>query len=131
MARPVGENIEKNPTAISRPEGGWFARIWNERSKCVKHLIYLGRSTPFTVWVRSIQDQKTVESLNQNFSDSEDHQSTEDAILQVEPISLPSSKAFSILTEISQNLNQQISSFPIEAFEEKLSNVNVSIHNIQ
>ena len=126
MARPVGENIEKNPTAISRPEGGWFARIWNERSKSVKHLINLGRSTPFTVWVRSIQDQKTVESLNQNFSDSEDHQSTEDAILQVEPISLPPSKAFSIWTEISQNLNQQISSFPIEAFEEKLSNVNVS-----
>ena len=126
MARPVGENIEKNPTAISRPEGGWFARIWNERSKSVKHLINLGRSTPFTVWVRSIQDQKTVESLNQNSSDSEDHQSTEDAILQVEPISLPPSKAFSIWTEISQNLNQQISSFPIEAFEEKLSNVNVS-----
>ena len=126
MARPVGENIEKNPTAISRPEGGWFARIWNERSKSVKHLINLGRSTPFTVWVRSIQDQKTVKSLNQNSSDSEDHQSTEDAILQVEPISLPPSKAFSIWTEISQNLNQQISSFPIEAFEEKLSNVNVS-----
>jgi len=126
MARPVGENIEKNPTAISRPEGGWFARIWNERSKSVKHLIDPGRSTPFTVWVRSIQDQKTVEKLNQNSSDSEDHQSTEDAILQVEPISLPPSKAFSIWTEISQNLNQEISSFPIEAFEEKLSNVNVS-----
>ncbi|MDE0570506.1 MAG: hypothetical protein OSB44_07480 [Verrucomicrobiales bacterium] len=126
MARPVGENIEKNPTAISRPEGGWFARIWNERSKSVKHLIDPGRSTPFTVWVRSIQDQKTVEKLNQNSSDSEGHQSTEDAILQVEPISLPPSKAFSIWTEISQNLNQEISSFPIEAFEEKLSNVNVS-----
>lgn len=126
MARPVGENIEKNPTAISRPEGGWFARIWNERSKSVKHLIDPGRSTPFTVWVSAIQDQKTVEKLNQNSSDSEDHQSTEDAILQVEPISLPPSKAFSIWTEISQNLNQQISSFPIEAFEEKLSNVNVS-----
>jgi hypothetical protein len=126
MARPVGENIEKNPTAISRPEGGWFARIWNERSKSVKLPISLDRSEPFTVWVRSIEDQKTVEKLNQNFSDSEDHQSTEDAILQVEPISLPPSKAFSIWTEISQNLNQQISSFPIEAFEEKLSNVNVS-----
>ena len=120
MARPVGENIEKNPTAISRPEGGWFARIWNERSKSVKHLIDPGRSTPFTVWVRSIQDQKTVEKLNQNSSDSEDHQSTEDAILQVEPISLPPSKAFSIWTEISQNLNQEISSFPMEVFEENL-----------
>ncbi|MEC9326889.1 MAG: hypothetical protein VYC63_03165, partial [Verrucomicrobiota bacterium] len=65
MARPVGENIEKNPTAISRPEGGWFARIWNERSKSVKHLINLGLSEPFTVWVRSIQEHKALASLNQ------------------------------------------------------------------
>jgi len=120
MARPVGENIEKDPTAISRPEGGWFARIWSERSNNVKHQIKLARSRPFTVWVSAIQDQKTVEKLNQNSSDSEDHQSTEDAILQVEPISLPPSKAFSIWTEISQNLNQQISSFPMEVFEENL-----------
>jgi len=120
MARPVGENIEKDPTAISRPEGGWFARIWSERSNNVKHQIKLARSRPFTVWVSAIQDQKTVEKLNQNSSDSEDHQSTEDAILQVEPISLPPSKAFSIWTEISQNLNQEISSFPVEVFEENL-----------
>ena len=32
MARPVGEeDNNKIPKAISRPEGGWFAKIWDER----------------------------------------------------------------------------------------------------
>ena len=124
MARPVGENIEKNPTAISRPEGGWFARIWNERSKSVKRCIKLGRSRPFTVWARSIQEQQASLSWDHNSSDSEDVQITDDAILQVESISLPPSKAFTIWTEGPKNLNQQVSSFPMEAFEENLPDVN-------
>ena len=32
MARPVGEEEDNVPKAISRPEGGWFARIWDERN---------------------------------------------------------------------------------------------------
>ena len=119
MARPVGENIEKDPTAISRPEGGWFARIWSERSNNVKHQIRLGRSRPFTVWVSAIQEQKVAPSLDHHSLDSEDIKITDNTILQIESISLPPSKAFTVWTEGSKNLDQQIPSFPMEVFEEK------------
>ncbi len=120
MARPVGENIEKDPTAISRPEGGWFARIWSERSNNVKHQIRLGRSRPFTVWVSAIQEQKVAPSLDHHSLDSEDIKITDNTILQIESISLPPSKAFTVWTEGSKNLDQQIPSFPMEVFEENL-----------
>ena len=39
MARPVGEeDNNKIPKAISRPEGGWFAKIWDERKLSLIHI---------------------------------------------------------------------------------------------
>ena len=93
MARSVGENIEKNPTAISRPEGGWFARIWNERSKSEKLLISLDRSEAFTVWVRSIEKCKDLQFLDEVFSSSVESRGNDDCISEAEFISLPPSKA--------------------------------------
>ena len=44
MARPVGEeDNNKIPKAISRPEGGWFAKIWDERKSGQKKMIKLGQ----------------------------------------------------------------------------------------
>lgn len=121
MARPVGENIEKNPTAISRPEGGWFARIWNERSKSVKLLISLDRSEPFTVWVRSIEECKDLQLRDKVSLSSVESRSKNDRISGVQLISLPPSKAFSVWTEISQEKDEIISTLPVEAFNESQS----------
>tara|TARA_B110000116_G_scaffold269897_1_gene286766 strand:- start:2247 stop:3563 length:1317 start_codon:yes stop_codon:yes gene_type:complete len=121
MARPVGENIEKNPTAISRPEGGWFARIWNERSKSVKLLISLDRSEPFTVWVRSIEECKNLQLSDEVFSNSVESRGNHDCISEAEFISLPPSKAFSVWAEISQEQDEEISTLPVEAFDESQS----------
>ena len=50
MARPVGEEDNNEiPKAISRPEGGWFAKIWDERKTGKRKMIKLDRSEPFTV----------------------------------------------------------------------------------
>jgi len=57
MARPVGEELARNPTAISRPKGGWFAKIWTQRAGLVggnpiaSEKIFLNRANPFTVWI--------------------------------------------------------------------------------
>ena len=57
MARPVGEELARNPTAISRPKGGWFAKIWTQRAGSVggnpiaSEKICLSRANPFTVWI--------------------------------------------------------------------------------
>lgn len=118
MARSVGENIEKNPTAISRPEGGWFARIWNERSKSEKLLISLDRSEAFTVWVRSIEKCKDLQFLDEVFSSSVESRGNDDCISEAEFISLPPSKAFSVWTEISEEQDEEIPTLPIEAFDE-------------
>ncbi|MDB4783346.1 hypothetical protein OAG39_01875 [Verrucomicrobiales bacterium] len=118
MARSVGENIEKNPTAISRPEGGWFARIWNERSKSEKLLISLDRSEAFTVWVRSIGKCKDLQFLDEVFSSSVESRGNDDCISEAEFISLPPSKAFSVWTKISEEQDEEIPTLPIEAFDE-------------
>ena len=56
MARPIGEDSSKAKTVISRPEGGWFARIWSQReggySLPPTEKIRLGRCDPFTLWTR-------------------------------------------------------------------------------
>lgn len=57
MARPVGEELARNPTAISRPKGGWFAKIWTQRAGSVggnpiaSEKIDLHRANPFTIWI--------------------------------------------------------------------------------
>ncbi|MFP6873299.1 MAG: hypothetical protein VCA55_07280 [Verrucomicrobiales bacterium] len=56
MARPVGEELARNPTAISRPKGGWFARIWTQRAGSAAgdltvEKIRLERADPFTLWI--------------------------------------------------------------------------------
>jgi hypothetical protein len=56
MARPVGEELARNPTAISRPKGGWFARIWTQRAgsaagNLTVEKIHLERADPFTLWL--------------------------------------------------------------------------------
>ena len=56
MARPIGEELARNPTAISRPKGGWFARIWTQRAESAAgnptvEKIHLGRADPFTLWI--------------------------------------------------------------------------------
>jgi hypothetical protein len=61
MARPVGEELARNPTAISRPKGGWFARIWTQRAGSVAgnlatpEKIYLDHANPFTIWVAGLR----------------------------------------------------------------------------
>lgn len=60
MARPVGEELARNPTAISRPKGGWFAKIWKQRSGSDPgspsvDKIHLERANPFTLWVDALK----------------------------------------------------------------------------
>ncbi len=62
MATPIGDERTKGKKAISRPQGGWFARIWTERSpegngssgSGAPEKIRLGRSEPFTIWTRGV-----------------------------------------------------------------------------
>ncbi|MCP4846595.1 MAG: hypothetical protein GY899_01440 [Verrucomicrobiaceae bacterium] len=62
MARPVGEELARNPTAISRPKGGWFARIWTQRAGPASghpadlDKIHLERANPFTLWVAALNE---------------------------------------------------------------------------
>ena len=62
MARPVGEELARNPTAISRPKGGWFARIWTQRAGPAAgnpadlDKIHLERANPFTLWVAALNE---------------------------------------------------------------------------
>ncbi|MED5586376.1 MAG: hypothetical protein VYB61_08480 [Verrucomicrobiota bacterium] len=61
MARPVGEELARNPTAISRPKGGWFARIWTQRAGSVAgnlaapEKICLDHANPFTIWAAGLR----------------------------------------------------------------------------
>jgi hypothetical protein len=61
MARPIGEELARNPTAISRPKGGWFAKIWKQRTGSdpgnpSEDKIHLERANPFTLWVAGLKD---------------------------------------------------------------------------
>ena len=61
MARPVGEELARNPTAISRPEGGWFAKIWKQHTgsdpgNSSVDKIHLERANPFTLWIASLKE---------------------------------------------------------------------------
>ena len=61
MAQPIGEELARNPTAISRPKGGWFAKIWKQRTgpdpgNSSEDKIHLERANPFTLWVAGLKD---------------------------------------------------------------------------
>ena len=62
MARPIGDKGAHKTIALSRPQGGWFAKIWNQRNRggssggaatpaVTADKITLGRCAPFTLWV--------------------------------------------------------------------------------
>ena len=108
MARPVGEEEDNVPKAISRPEGGWFARIWDERNGGPKKMIKLGRSAPFTIWTS--QDYLSINEGSNISSSSE-------SLRKKELISLPSSKAFTVWAKTSRKSDGLIESIPDEAFD--------------
>jgi hypothetical protein len=114
MARPVGEEEENVPKAISRPEGGWFARIWDERNGGLKKMIKLGRSEPFTIWTS--QDYLLI---NEGSNISSVYESTREKEL----ITLPSSKAFTVWAKVSRKSDGLIESIPDEAFDANLENI--------
>ena len=69
MARPIGEELARNPTAISRPKGGWFARIWNQRvglsdGNLTGEKIHLERADPFTLWIAPRTESRPGSCLN-------------------------------------------------------------------
>ena len=114
MARPVGEEEDNVPKAISRPEGGWFARIWDERNGGPKKMIKLGRSAPFTIWTS--QDYLSINECNNISSLSE-------SLREKELISLPSSKAFTVWAKAIHKSERLIESIPDEAFDADSENV--------
>ena len=119
MARPVGEeDNNKIPKAISRPEGGWFAKIWDERKTGDIRMIKLDRSEPFTVWVDSIKRGESLSMIIEPKIESDE---------KTELIRLPQSKAFSIWC-IEQKLiadsDEPIESIPEEAFSSVLNEEN-------
>ena len=114
MARPVGEEEDNVPKAISRPEGGWFARIWDERNGGPKKMIKLGRSAPFTIWTS--QDYLSVNECSNISSLSE-------SLREKELISLPSSKAFTVWAKAIHKSERLIESIPDEAFDADSENV--------
>lgn len=114
MARPVGEEEDNVPKAISRPEGGWFARIWDERNGGPKKMIKLGRSAPFTIWTS--QDYLSINECSNISSLSE-------SLREKELISLPSSKAFTVWSKATHKSERLIESIPDEAFDADSENV--------
>ena len=114
MARPVGEEEDNVPKAISRPEGGWFARIWDERNGGPKKMIKLGRSAPFTIWTS--QDYLSINECSNISSLSE-------SLREKELISLPSSKAFTVWAKAIHKSERLIESIPDEAFDADSENV--------
>lgn len=114
MARPVGEEEDNVPKAISRPEGGWFARIWDERNGGPKKMIKLGRSAPFTIWTS--QDYLSINECSNISSLSE-------SLREKELISLSSSKAFTVWAKATHKSERLIESIPDEAFDADSENV--------
>ncbi len=114
MARPVGEeDNNKIPKAISRPEGGWFAKIWDERKSGQKKMIKLGRSVPFTVWISPYK-------IGDNGGLNNEPES--EMIESVELIKLPLSKAFTIWAmkeKLTADTQEIIESIPEEAFQDE------------
>ena len=114
MARPVGEeDNNKIPKAISRPEGGWFAKIWDERKSGQKKMIKLGRSVPFTVWISPYK-------IGDNGGLNNEPESV--MIESVELIKLPPSKAFTIWAikeKLTADTQEIIESIPEEAFQDE------------
>ena len=114
MARPVGEeDNNKIPKAISRPEGGWFAKIWDERKSGQKKMIKLGRSVPFTVWISPYK-------IGDNGGLNNEPES--EMIESVELIKLPPSKAFTIWAikeKLTADTQEIIESIPEEAFQDE------------
>ena len=114
MARPVGEeDNNKIPKAISRPEGGWFAKIWDERKSGQKKMIKLGRSVPFTVWISPYK-----------IGDNGGLNNEPEAVMieSVELIKLPPSKAFTIWAikeKLTADTQEIIESIPEEAFQDE------------
>jgi len=117
MARPVGEEEDNVPKAISRPEGGWFARIWDERNGGAKRMIKLGRSEAFTIWIS--KDYSLINGVSNISSVSE-------ALREKELISLPSSQAFTVWSKAlpkSDGSIESIPSIPEEAFDANSDNM--------
>lgn len=114
MARPVGEeDNNKIPKAISRPEGGWFAKIWDERKSGQKKMIKLVRSVPFTVWISPYK-------IGDNGGLNNEPES--EMIESVELIKLPPSKAFTIWAikeKLTADTQEIIESIPEEAFQDE------------
>ncbi len=114
MARPVGEeDNNKIPKAISRPEGGWFAKIWDERKSGQKKMIKLGRSVPFTVWISPYK-------IGDNGGLNNEPES--EMIESLELIKLPPSKAFTIWAikeKLTADTQEIIESIPEEAFQDE------------
>ena len=127
MARPVGEEDNNEiPKAISRPEGGWFAKIWDERKTGERKMIKLDRSEPFTVWVDLIKLGKSLSTISDPKIES---------VKKIELIKLPQSKAFSIWCmeqKLIADSEELIESIPEEAFSSVLNEENGKsefIHN--
>ena len=114
MARPVGEeDNNKIPKAISRPEGGWFAKIWDERKSGQKKMIKLGRSVPFTVWISPYK-------IGDNGGLNNEPES--EMIESLKLIKLPPSKAFTIWAikeKLTADTQEIIESIPEEAFQDE------------
>ena len=119
MARPVGEEDNNEiPKAISRPEGGWFAKIWDERKTGERKMIKLDRSEPFTVWVDLIKLGKSLSTISDPKIES---------VKKIELIKLPQSKAFSIWCmeqKLIADSEELIESIPEEAFSSVLNEEN-------
>ena len=127
MARPVGEEDNNEiPKAIRRPEGGWFAKIWDERKTGERKMIKLDRSEPFTVWVDLIKLGKSLSTISDPKIES---------VKKIELIKLPQSKAFSIWCmeqKLIADSEELIESIPEEAFSSVLNEENGKsefIHN--
>ena len=119
MARPVGEEDNNEiPKAISRPEGGWFAKIWDERKTGERKMIKLDRSEPFTVWVDLIKLGKSLSTISDQKIE---------CVEKTELIKLPQSKAFSIWCmeqKLIADSEELIESIPEEAFSAVLNQEN-------
>ena len=119
MARPVGEEDNNEiPKAISRPEGGWFAKIWDERKTGERKMIKLDRSEPFTVWVDLIKLGKSLSTISDQKIE---------CVEKTELIKLPQSKAFSIWCmeqKLIADSEELIESIPEEAFSGVLNQEN-------
>ena len=119
MARPVGEEDNNEiPKAISRPEGGWFAKIWDERKTGERKMIKLDRSESFTVWVDLIKLGKSLSTISDQKIE---------CVEKTELIKLPQSKAFSIWCmeqKLIADSEELIESIPEEAFSAVLNQEN-------